>query len=97
YKIQSEEVVHLDGLVVSTPLKLRGIGSALLEDFANRMVSQGVKVIKTHFFLRDFCSKRGFKVDRAWGGLVRFLDPNYGELNETEFSPVEPEQNSTEK
>lgn len=75
YKIQSKEVVHLEGVVVSTPLKGKGLGSALLEDFCIRMASLGIKVVKTHFFLREFCTSRGFKVDKRWGGLVRFLSP----------------------
>ncbi len=74
FKRVDEEVVHLDGLVVAPHLKRRGIGGAMLEDFCVRLAAQGVKVIKTHFFMRKFCSKHGFKVDRRWGGLVRFLD-----------------------
>ncbi len=74
YKKIDDDVVHLDGLVVAPHLKRRGIGGALLEDFCIRLGSQGVKVIKTHFFMRKFCAKHGFQVDRRWGGLVRFLD-----------------------
>jgi long-chain acyl-CoA synthetase len=75
YRIQDQDVVHLDGVVVAPPLKGGGIGTALLEDFCVRMASRGAKVVKTHFFLRQFCLPRGFRVDRRWGGLVRFLVP----------------------
>ncbi len=75
YRRQDEDVVHLDGVVVSQPLKGRGIGTALLDDFCLRMTAENVRVVKTHFFLRQFCLPRGFQVDRRWGGLVRFLTP----------------------
>jgi long-chain acyl-CoA synthetase len=75
YRRQDEDVVHLDGVVVSQPLKGRGIGTALLEDFCLRMTVENIRVVKTHFFLRQFCLPRGFQVDRRWGGLVRFLTP----------------------
>ena len=29
--------------------------------------------IKTHFFLRRFYQKHGFRIDQRWGGLVRHL------------------------
>ncbi|HXK62473.1 MAG TPA: GNAT family N-acetyltransferase, partial [Acidobacteriota bacterium] len=67
-------VVHLDGVVVARPLQGRGIGTALLDDFCARMANENASVVKTHFFLRQFCLPRGFQVDRRWGGLVRFLE-----------------------
>jgi len=73
YRYDGEEVVHLDGSVISAPLMGRGIGSALLEDFCNRLTNQGIRVVKTHFFLRRYYSNRGFQVDKRWGALVRFL------------------------
>ncbi len=75
YRIVDENVVHLDGFAITGPLETKGIGTALLEDFCTRMASQGYKVVKTHYFLRDFYLNRNFKVDKRWGGLVRFLDP----------------------
>jgi long-chain acyl-CoA synthetase len=75
YQNQDEEVVHLDGVVVTQSRQGRGIGTALLDDFFLRMAAEGARVVKTHFFLRQFCLPRGFQVDRRWGGLVRFLAP----------------------
>ena len=69
-------VVHMDGFVVRTPLSNRGIGTALLEDFCTRCEGRGISVVRTNFVMRRFCERRGFHVDRRWGGLVRFLrDP----------------------
>ncbi len=73
YRIVDEEVVHLDGIVVSGYLRGRGLNSALLEDFCSRMANQGTRVVKTHFFVRHFYMQRGFRIDRHYGGLVRFL------------------------
>ncbi|MFO7654222.1 MAG: AMP-binding protein, partial [Candidatus Krumholzibacteriia bacterium] len=73
YQLAGQGVVHLDGIVVARALHDRGVTSAVLEDFATRMADAGHRIIKTHFFLRGFYLKRGFQIDRRWGGLVRFL------------------------
>ncbi len=74
YRYDGEDIVHLDGSIVATSLIGNGLGSALLEDFCTRMKEQGIRLIKTHFYLRKFYTKRGFKIDSRWGALVRFLD-----------------------
>jgi GNAT superfamily N-acetyltransferase len=66
-------VVHMDGFVVRAPVSNRGIGTALLEDFCARCEGRGISVVRTNFVMRRFCERRGFHVDRRWGGLVRFL------------------------
>jgi long-subunit acyl-CoA synthetase (AMP-forming)/GNAT superfamily N-acetyltransferase len=73
YEIQSEGIIHLDGIVIARQAQNKGLGSALLEDFCMRMANQGFKVVKTYFYRRDFYLKRLFQVDRRWDGLVRFL------------------------
>ncbi len=75
YRYEGDNVVNLDGSVISGPLMGRGLGSSLLEDFCNRLTNQGIRVVKTHFFLRRFYTQRGFRVDKRWGALVRFLNP----------------------
>jgi len=67
------DVILLDGAAVTTPLKGRGIGSAMIEDFCARMAESGTKVIKAHFLHGSFYLKLKFKVDQKWGALVRFL------------------------
>ena len=67
------DVLHVDGIVVRAALWGRGIATALLEDLCVRAAGQGVRVVKTDFILRRFFQRRGFRVDRRWGGLVRFL------------------------
>ncbi len=89
FKDQDKEVVHMDGLVTSGPLMGRGIATALLEDFVTRMASRGVKVLKTDFIMRDFCERRGFNVNKNWGGLVRFISQDEPELDRGELPPKE--------
>lgn len=74
YRRERPDIVHLESIVVASPLQHRGIGTALLEDFCIRMIGQKTRVVKTHYFMRRFCIGRGFQVDRRWGGLVRFLN-----------------------
>jgi len=73
YRMESPQIAHLDGIVVNASVVSRGIATALLEDFATRMASRGVQVLRTGFIMRDFCEQRGFRLDRRWGGLVRML------------------------
>jgi GNAT superfamily N-acetyltransferase len=74
YRVEAEDVVNLDGIVVSAGLQSRGLSSALLEDFCSRMAGQGMKVVRTHFHIRHFYLRHGFQVHERWGGLVRFLE-----------------------
>ncbi|MFC1628982.1 GNAT family N-acetyltransferase [Gemmatimonadota bacterium] len=76
YRIEAEEVVYLDGIVVIPSLMDRGISSALLEDFCSRMAGRGMKVVRTHYHIRHFYLRHGFQVHERWGGLVRFLEPD---------------------
>ncbi|MBN2105134.1 GNAT family N-acetyltransferase [bacterium] len=75
YQLQENNVAEIQGIVVSSPLKERGLGTAILEDFCNRMASEDIHVIKAHFFLQPFYEKFGFRVDKSWGALVKFLTP----------------------
>jgi hypothetical protein len=73
YRQLDDEAVFLDGIVVTQALIERGIAGAILADFCTRLTDLGIKTIKTHFFLRRFYQKHGFRMDERWGGLVRFL------------------------
>ena len=73
YEVESERVVHLDGIVIARQLQSKGLGSALLEDFCMRMSNYGFEVVRTNYYRRNFYLKRSFQTDQRWGGLVRFL------------------------
>ncbi|MBU2501589.1 GNAT family N-acetyltransferase [bacterium] len=73
YREQGDKTVFLDGVVVTQALVERGIAAALMRDFTTRMGTAGFRMIRTHFFLRRFYEKHGFRIDQRLGGLVRFL------------------------
>jgi long-subunit acyl-CoA synthetase (AMP-forming) len=75
YRQREATVAHLVGIVRASSLKGRGLSEALLEDFCSRMATRGVRVVSTHFVSQEFFGEHGFRVDRRWGGLVRFLRP----------------------
>jgi len=73
YHVMYHNVVFIDAVVVTSPLKNRGIGRAMLDDFCGRMASHNVTIVLTHFFLPGFFLKAGFKRDKRWGALVKYL------------------------
>jgi hypothetical protein len=75
YRQPEAAAAHLDGIVRASSLKGRGLSAGLLEDFCSRMATRGVGVVSTHFVSQGFFGEHGFRVDRRWGGLVRFLRP----------------------
>jgi GNAT superfamily N-acetyltransferase len=66
---------HLDGVVVSSSLRGRGLARRLLGDLALRLAAEGHHVLRTHYSLRGFFQGMGFDVDQQRGGLVRRLEP----------------------
>ena len=75
YKLLENNIALLDKIIVSSPLKGRGIATAVIEEFCNHMASQKVNIIKAPFYLQQFYQKQGFIVDKRWGALVKFLAP----------------------
>ena len=76
YKLEEMDIALLEGAIVTPPLRKRGLGSSIIRDFCNRMASMGMKIVKTHYFLMDFCLRLGFVVDKNYGALVKFLTEN---------------------
>jgi GNAT superfamily N-acetyltransferase len=75
WRTAAPRVAHVEGLVVAPALRSRRLASALVEDFSARLASAGYVAIHTHFGPGPFPFAPGFRVDRRWGGLVRFLEP----------------------
>ena len=74
YKELEDKIVLLDGLVVTSSLQGRGLGTAMIEDFFCRMQAKGVKIIKAHFLFGNYYLKHNFHVDKKWGALVKYLN-----------------------
>jgi long-subunit acyl-CoA synthetase (AMP-forming) len=73
FKILEDKTVLLNGGVVNSPLKARGIGSAMVDDFFTRMASFGFKLVKAHFLLGNYYLKNKFQADKKWGAFVKYL------------------------
>jgi long-subunit acyl-CoA synthetase (AMP-forming)/predicted N-acetyltransferase YhbS len=74
----SETYVRLEWLVISRHRRGRGIGSALLKEWMERLTTQGVRAVSTGFFRPAFFTTFGFGVDPRYAGLVRMLKPSSG-------------------
>jgi long-chain acyl-CoA synthetase len=75
YHLVDRETVQIEGIVVDPTLQGRGLRRAMEEEFCSRMAGQGVRVVRAHYFLLNFYLKLGYSVDKRWGTLVKFLDP----------------------
>ncbi|MBP1660816.1 MAG: Long-chain acyl-CoA synthetase (AMP-forming), partial [Candidatus Aminicenantes bacterium] len=66
-------VAYIDVMAVDSSVKAGGIGGAMLDDFCGRMAGSGVAIVLTHSYLPAFFLHRGFRADKRWGALVRYL------------------------
>ncbi|HZW40632.1 MAG TPA: GNAT family N-acetyltransferase, partial [Ignavibacteriaceae bacterium] len=73
YKVRYPRIAHLEGIEVAKEFRQKNIGKRLIQDFFDRLSSIGMRTLTTHYFLRSFFEKFGFKNDEHWGGLVKFL------------------------
>ncbi|RMH70553.1 MAG: GNAT family N-acetyltransferase [Gemmatimonadetes bacterium] len=85
YKLMEDHIAQIDRTIVSATLRGRGLGQAMVESFCRRMESQGVQLIKTHFFLHNFYENCGFVVDHQWGVLVKILVPQPDKLTTEDY------------
>ena len=66
-------VAHLEGIVLAPSVRSQRLAGPLVEDFCARLAGAGYAAVHTHFGPGPFPFAPGFRVDRRWGGLVRFL------------------------
>jgi long-subunit acyl-CoA synthetase (AMP-forming)/GNAT superfamily N-acetyltransferase len=78
WRAAAPKIAHLEGIVVAPAVRSQGLAAALLEDFCARLRSAGHVAVHTQFGPGPFPFAPGFRVDRRWGGLVRFLEPSPG-------------------
>lgn len=65
--------ILLDGIVVSSSLQGKGIGSSMIEHFFTSMAARGIEVIRAHFLFGNYYLKHFFEVDKQWGALIKKL------------------------
>jgi GNAT superfamily N-acetyltransferase len=70
FRRMSATYVRLEWIVVSVHRQGRGLGSALLLEFMERLLARGVQVLSTGFFSPQFFRDFGFGVDPRYAGLV---------------------------
>jgi long-chain acyl-CoA synthetase len=78
WRVAAPRVAHVEGVVIAPAVRAQKLAGALIEDFCARLASAGYTAVHTHFGPGPFPFAPGFRVDRRWGGLVRFLDPPEG-------------------
>ena len=70
FRRMSATYVRFEWIVVSVHRQGRGLGSALLLEFMERLLARGVEVVSTGFFSPQFFRDFGFGVDPRYAGLV---------------------------
>jgi hypothetical protein len=75
YHLLDRETAQIEGIVVDATLQGYGLRSAMEEEFCSRMAELGVRIVRAHYFLLNFYLTLGYSIDKRWGTLVKFLDP----------------------
>ncbi|MBN1198331.1 MAG: GNAT family N-acetyltransferase [Bacteroidales bacterium] len=73
WRFLDEKNVLLDGIVVTSALQGRGLGSAIMETFFSYIAAQGIEIVKAHFLFGSYSLKHYFEVDPQWGALIKQL------------------------
>ncbi|MBZ0199715.1 MAG: GNAT family N-acetyltransferase, partial [Ignavibacteriaceae bacterium] len=73
YYISSEEMVHMEKIVVSNRYRRKGISEGLMNELFNRLRDEHIKYITTGFFRPEYFYRFNFKVERKYSGLVKEL------------------------
>ncbi len=74
YKYLFPNIAHIEGIEIARNFRTRGLASNLINDYFERLKSEGIKTVTTHFYLKAFFQKFGFNIDKRYGGLVKFLE-----------------------
>ncbi len=74
YLKSSDDTVHMEKIVVSNHYRRKGISDLLMNEFFERMKSDGYKYVTTGFFRPEYFYRFGFKVERKYSGLVKELN-----------------------
>jgi len=71
FYLHSENIVHMEKIVVSNRFRRKGISERIMNEFFDRMKSQNIHFITTGFFRPEYFYKFGFKVGKKYSGLVK--------------------------
>ena len=73
YYRSGDETSHMEKIVVSDHYRRKGISDMLMNEFFERMKSDGVKNVTTGFFRPEYFYRFGFRVEKKYSGLVKKL------------------------
>ncbi len=73
YRVLFPKIANIEGIEILKSFRGRGLSGKLIEDFCKRLSADGIKTVTTHFYLKSFFERFNFKMDKKYGGLVRFL------------------------
>lgn len=73
YFLSDKDTVHMEKIVVSNHYRRKGISDMLMNEFFERMKSDGIKYVTTGFFRPEYFYRFGFKVEKKYSGLVKKL------------------------
>lgn len=71
FYMHSENLVHMEKIVISNRYRRKGISDRLMNEFFDRLKSQNIHFITTGFFRPEYFYKFGFKVAKKYSGLVK--------------------------
>jgi hypothetical protein len=74
WRLAGPRVAHVEGIVLAPSVRSQRLAGPLVEDFCARLAGAGYAAVHTHFGPGPLPFAPGFRVDRRWGGLVRFLE-----------------------
>ncbi len=75
YHYTKRDQVHMDKIVLDERYRRKGISVGLLNEFFNRLRSQGVRIVTVGFLRPQFFYRLGFTIDRGFGNMVKRLEP----------------------
>jgi len=76
YRQVDSRHVHLEKIVVDNRFRRKNISDGLMNEFFNRIKSQGARIVTVGFLRPEYFYKFGFKIDQRYGNMVkRFEKP----------------------
>ena len=79
YEVEEDaHSAHLEKIVVTEPLRRKGVADALMKEFFNRLRAAAVKTVTTGFFRPEYFYSYGFRIEKRYAGLVKSLEEESG-------------------
>lgn len=80
--------VHLEKIVVQEHHRRKEISDGLLNEFFNRLTSQGVEIVTVGYLRPQYFYKFGFKIDHRYGNMMKRLESEEQEPAKAELEGI---------